>query len=258
MPPNPVTQQDRYLARGAARRPRPAKPRRRARTEHSARREPVETEVRIACTVEAADRMADRVAHPLHLVLAPLVQRQLDPAPARPPAEDTNLGRSGRAVVELDARTKPGELVPRRRALDLHLVHLRHAVAGVREPVGELPVVREQERARRIHVEAADRNHTRLGWDEPGDGRATVWVARGRHDAGRLVQEDVGEGLPLDALAVDLDDVPSPDVRVQLARLPVDADATRTDELVGPPARDDTRPGQERVQAHGEILARFG
>ena len=198
--------------------------------------------------------MADRVAHPLHLVLAPLVQRQLDPAPARPPAEDTrtSAGAVGPSSSSTPARSRASS--PPGRALDLRLVHLRHAVARMREPVGELAVVREQERARRVGVEAADRDDARLGRDEPDDGRATVRVARGRHDAGRLVQEDVREGLPLDALAVDLDDVPRPDVRVQLPGSPVHADAPRADELVGPPARGDARPGEERVQAHGEIL----
>src|SRR5205085_1464398 len=39
----------------------------------------------VARPVQAAHRMADRRAHPLHLVLAPLVQGQLDPPRAEPP-----------------------------------------------------------------------------------------------------------------------------------------------------------------------------
>ena len=44
-----------------------------------------------------------------------------------------------------------------RVALDLGLVRLLDAVARMREPVRELAVVREQERAGRVGVEPADR-----------------------------------------------------------------------------------------------------
>ena len=79
--------------------------------------------------------------------------------------------------------------------------------------MGERPIVREQERARRVLVQPSNRDDARLRRDELDDGRAPVRVARGRDDARRLVQEDVRERLPLDALAVDLDDVARTDQR---------------------------------------------
>ena len=45
---------------------------------HSPGLEPVEVEPRVAAAVQLPHRMADRLAHPLHLVLATLVQRQLE------------------------------------------------------------------------------------------------------------------------------------------------------------------------------------
>src|SRR5581483_3799093 len=100
----------------------------------------------------AAYRMADGLEHPLHLVLATLVDRQLDP-PAREPAD---AGWSAPAVVELHARSQPPERALAGIPLDLHLVDLVDLVARVREAVRELPVVRQQQRARRVRVQAAD------------------------------------------------------------------------------------------------------
>src|SRR5207249_823147 len=79
------------------------------------------------------------------------------------------------------------------RPLNLGLVDLLHAVARVREPVRERPVVREQERAGRVGVESADGDDARLGRHELDDGGTALWVARGRDDARGLVQEDVRE-----------------------------------------------------------------
>ena len=71
----------------------------------------------------------------------------------------------------------------------------------------ELPVVREQKRAGRVGVEAADGNDARLVADEVDDGAAPVRIVRRRHDVGRLVEEHVGERLRRERLAVELDDV---------------------------------------------------
>jgi hypothetical protein len=77
--------------------------------------------------------------HALDLVLAALVDRELD----RVRAEEPGFGRCGRAVVEVDPFTEALERFLRRLALDLGLVDLRDLVARVREPVRELAVVRE-------------------------------------------------------------------------------------------------------------------
>ncbi len=66
---------------------------------HSPGVETVERERRVARTVQAHDGVADRLAHPLHLVLAALVQRQLDPGRA----QAANFGRRRAAILQLDA-----------------------------------------------------------------------------------------------------------------------------------------------------------
>ena len=171
---------------------------------HSPGARPSSVEPRVAAAVQAANRMADRLAHPPHLVLAALVQDELDArrgrAGARGPA------RCGRPRAR-PPRAAAG--APRRRApLDVgDLVDLLDAVARMREPVRERAVVRQQQRAGRVDVEPPDRHDARLVADERDDGRPPLRVARGRDDAGRLVQEDVRRALLLDPLAVHLDDV---------------------------------------------------
>ena len=64
------------------------------------------------------------------------------------------------------------ERVVGRVALDLGLVDLLDLVARMREPVRELAVVREQERAGRVGVEAADGHDPRGMVDELDDGAA--------------------------------------------------------------------------------------
>src|SRR4051812_7696718 len=55
-------------------------------------------EPRIADALEPAHGVADRLAHPAHLAVAPLVQRQLEAAGR----QTAHASRRGRAVVELD------------------------------------------------------------------------------------------------------------------------------------------------------------
>src|ERR687892_480470 len=72
--------------------------------------------------------MADRLEHALDLMLATLVQRELD----EPRHKQARLGRSRAAVSELDALAERCERLRVGRALDLGLVHLPDAVARVR------------------------------------------------------------------------------------------------------------------------------
>ena len=138
------------------------------------------------------------------------------------PSSRASAGR-GAAVLELDALGEPAERVAARPALDLGDVDLLDLVARVGEPVRELAVVREQERAGRVRVEPADRDDARLVADEADDGRPPVRVARGRDDARRLVQEHVGEPLRRERPPVELDPAARLDERVQLPGLAVDA-----------------------------------
>src|SRR6266540_2388570 len=200
--------------------------------------------------MQAPGRVSDGFEHAFHLVLATFVDDQLDP---RGP-QATHARRRGRAVLELDASGQAAERGLARPPLHLGDVDLVYLVTWMREPVRERAVVRKQKRTRRIGVEAADRDDARLPADQVDDGRPAVGVARRRHHAGRLVQQDVGELLGSDPLAVHLDHVATTDVRVQLARSAVHAHAPGLDQLVGGAARGDSGSRQIRVQPHAVII----
>ena len=89
----------------------------------------------VPAAMQAEDRVPDGLEHPLHLVLAALVHRELDERRA----EQAGTRGRGRAVVELDTAGQPAQRLLRRLALDLGLVDLVDLVARVCEPVGELP-----------------------------------------------------------------------------------------------------------------------
>ena len=74
------------------------------------------------------------------------------------------------AVVELDAFAQPLQVGVSRLRPGLDLVDLVDLVPRMREPVCEVAVVREQERAGRVRVEPPDRNDTRRMVDEIDDG----------------------------------------------------------------------------------------
>ena len=98
--------------------------------------------------MQAAHRMAHRLEHALHLMLAAFVDRQLE---ARWPDPLDGRGRR-RPVFELDARRELLEYPVARLSLHVHFVDLVHLVAGVHETMGERPIVREQERTRRVRI----------------------------------------------------------------------------------------------------------
>src|ERR671925_306233 len=97
--------------------------------------------------------MADGLEHAPDLAVAALMDRELDP---RGP-KSANRGRRRPAVLELDALREPLERLVRRLVFELGLVALFDLVLRMSQPVCQLTVVREQERARGVGVEPAGR-----------------------------------------------------------------------------------------------------
>ena len=190
--------------------------------------------------------MSDRVAHPLHLAVAALVDRELDSRRA----QAAGARRGCHAVLELDAAGKPFERCLVRSAFDVDLVGLLDAVPRMREAVCERAVVREQQRAGRVDVEATDGNDTFGDANEVDDRWAPLRVAGRRDHGGGLVKQDVRKPLRGHRLAVDLDRVVRCDERVEPARLAVHADAPGLDQLVGGAPGRNSGPCKVRIQAH--------
>src|SRR5436190_938386 len=208
--------------------------------------EPLQGQSFIGGPVEVPHRVADRLAHPFHLPVATLVDRQLD---LRRAETACPRGR-GEAVLELDAADEPFERSVVGLAVDVDDIRLLDAVARVREPVRERSIVRQQDCAGRVRVETPDGNDALRQVDQVDDGRPSVRIPKGRDRFGRLVEEDVREPLRGDGLAVDVDGVAGPDEGVQPARLAVDADAPGLDELVGATPRRDAGARDVRIETH--------
>ena len=131
---------------------------------HCARLEPVDVEPRVAAAVEAATGWPTASSMRFTWCLRPSwIASSTRPGRAGARAR----ARSGRRRARRPARA--GERSRPRLALDLGHVDLVHLVARMREPVGELAVVREQERTGRVGVEPPDRDDARLvrGRDRP-------------------------------------------------------------------------------------------
>jgi hypothetical protein len=135
-------------------------------------------------TMEAGHVEPDGLAHPAHLPVAALVDRDLDqPALALGVADDAGL--------ELDAALQPGDLPRARPAREPHTIRLVDPVARVHEVVRQLAVVREQQQPAGVGVEAPDREHAPAGRQELRDRAAALGVVERRDDADRLVQGEV-------------------------------------------------------------------
>jgi len=119
----------------------------------------------------------------------------------------------------------------------------------------QVAVVRQQERARGVDVEASDRHDARLGRHEVDDRAASLRIAGGRDHAHGLVKQDVRERLALHLATVDLDDVVLADDRVQLSGPPVHRHAACKDDLVGTATGGDAGTCKEGVETHTLILA---
>ena len=74
------------------------------------RREVVDASPRRRCRCRRRTRWPDRLGHPAHLPVSPLVEDELEPGRVEPP----HAGRRGRAVLELDALGELRERVVRR------------------------------------------------------------------------------------------------------------------------------------------------
>src|SRR5579875_2776294 len=105
------------------------------------RREPVEGERAEANALEREHGMADRLAHPAHLAVPALADRQLDDVRAGGAYAAHARGRR-QPVPQLHARAQRAQRARvDRAAAEPGAVGLRHLKARVRQAVGELAVV---------------------------------------------------------------------------------------------------------------------
>ena len=160
-----------------------------------------------------------------------------------------HLGRRRDAVVELHAIAQAAQRAPAHVALHLGQVLLLDAVAGVRQPVGEVAVVGQQQQALGGHVEAADGVHPRFVGHEVHHGGPALRVAGGGDHPDRLVEQVVhqpGLRTPMGTPSTSTRSDSGVDAPPEHGDLAVHRDPPGADEVLAhaaaPPARGTTAP----------------
>ena len=124
---------------------------------------------------QALHGMADRLAHPPHLAVAALVDR--DPQHAR--ARLGHLRRRGRPVVQLDAVAQPAQRRRRRRCRATSATYsFSMPWLGWVSRLASSPSLVNKQQPLGVDVEPPDREDPRLGGHEVDDRRAALRVAR--------------------------------------------------------------------------------
>ncbi len=168
--------------------------------------------------------------------------------------------------VPVRQRNALGQLPQRRLvgdAVDRDLILLLHPAARVRDAVGPVAVVGQQQQTLRVAVEAAHGEEA-LGPIHQIEYRGAALGIAGRgHHAGRFVEHDVqvAGGRAADGAPIDRDGILG---RVCLRprlghHLPVDGDAPLGQQPLGPATRGHARVGQYLIQtyAHKGIFHRL-
>ncbi len=96
------------------------------------------------------------------------------------------------AVREFDALLHALQRRLVRHAIDQRLILLRYAAAGVRDPIGPLAVVGQQQETLGVAVKPSHVEKALGSVDQRERGRASLRVASRRHRAGRLVEHNIG------------------------------------------------------------------
>jgi hypothetical protein len=160
------------------------------------------------------DRMADGFTHQAHLAGPAFMQHnrheRLIAAGAEARGHHARVRRRGAPAINCHSAPQLSQRVLARLAAHAGVVLAFDLVARVEQPLGERPVVGEQQQALGVVVEAAHRVDVLADvGQQVEDGRTALRVPARRDVAARLVQQDVAVAdRDADALTVDADLVP--------------------------------------------------
>src|SRR5262245_35542790 len=159
---------------------------------------------------ELQDLASQGLDHAAHLAVPALGQRDLEDGAAGSVADAAHAGGLRRAVVERDPLPERIERGVVEEDRGFHEVRLRDLVLGVRERLGELGVVRQEEEAARVEVEPAHGEHVRsmLG-QEVVDRLPSLRAPVRREVPLGLVEQEVDLLRGLEGLAVQAHAVPA-------------------------------------------------
>ena len=191
------------------------------------------------------------VKHPANLPINSLAQ---DNPHARHP-DRLHFFHSGPLAVE----HHPGQQLRREPwlpgAIEGHFVFLFHFVTRMRQALGEIAVIRQDEKTFGLRVEPADIEKARKLWRQQIEDRvARIGVGAGGNEADGFVQDDVEFAFAAHQPAPDFDVIALCGLRAEVgADATVNRDAPGCDQLIAMTPRPDTGGGEETVQAHGMV-----
>jgi len=147
------------------------------------------------------------VEHAAHLPLPAFMDRDLEPGIGLFFPDLFYLRRRGLPVLQEDACFERCDGAVLEHAFDLGKIGLGEFMFGMRDQVGEIPVIRQQQKPLGIVVQPADRIDPDLDPFEQVLHRGPpLRIGHGRHIPCRFVQHDIGRRLfGIDKLAVNLD-----------------------------------------------------
>src|SRR5262245_36870432 len=192
--------------------------------------------------------MADRLKHLSNLLILSLMKYDFIPGIVGG-SEWRDLARRKPFVIVENASPEPVEVTFERTAGQFGVVDLRHN-AGLRHPLGELAVIRQNDQPFGSEIESPDRIDALFDailhiFEDRGP---AFRIARSGHHVLGLVQKDINmTGAEMDLFPVDLDDV---EFAVRFAAelgdfVSVHRDAPLLDQLFSLPARSDARMSKD-------------
>ncbi len=216
-----------------------------------AERDALEAERTDANPSQPRDGDTNHLHDPMHDVVHPLVDHDLEDEPFVGFPQDAELPRHHLPPVDRHAvaNALQGLLARARKGEDVVL--LVEFVTGMHHAVRDVPIVGEQEQPLGVPVEAADWEDA-LGHVDQIHDRATIPLVAGRRDvAAWLVEEQVARLLGPQELAVD-PDLRRPGINFgpQLGDdVAVDGHAPGPDQFLGRPTRAGASGGHDTLQA---------
>jgi hypothetical protein len=181
------------------------------------------------------------------------LDRELEPSLAVLMTEEGHFRWERLAVFELDAGAPCIEVLLGHEAARLDNVRLGDRAPGMKKGFGKIAVIGRQQHATRGVVEAAHRvDSPRRVFQVIAHAETPFGIRHRRHDAPRLVKDQVDEILGDNSFAVDLNPV-SPGISSYAklgSQLAVDPHSPGGDELFGVAARGDPSPSEHLLEAN--------
>ncbi|MFH1401282.1 MAG: hypothetical protein ABIH41_07235 [Nanoarchaeota archaeon] len=115
--------------------------------------------------------------------------------------------RLDRAILEPEALLDHPSMLRLQSPIQLDMVCLVRLIPRMHDLVGEVTIIGEEQKARRILVKPSHRIDALRRLDQVGDRTLGIRILHRRHDASWLVEHDVNLHLGMDYFVCDANDV---------------------------------------------------